>query len=197
MTTYKYLGYGVTDENGVAHLDHDANGDPLTHSYTGVGAGEVDVLASLDKPITDGSIVSGTYPVLDTIVYEAEDVTASKNYNITLDDTDFYLEFTVCPPANISQAYVVIGDSTNNLQIGDLYGNANCGVNWAGGTFYGKAISMETDTKVSVSRTGTSMVLTVGDSTYNITGMNITCTTLKNITIGNSGVVKGFKIYPI
>ena len=60
MTTYKYLGYGVTDENGVAHLDHDANGDPLTHSYTGVGAGEIDVLASLDNPITSSSIVSET-----------------------------------------------------------------------------------------------------------------------------------------
>ena len=71
MTTYKYLGYGVTDENGVAHLEHDANGDPLTHSYTGVGAGEVDVLASLDKPITDGSIVSEIFVVTDSQFYDS------------------------------------------------------------------------------------------------------------------------------
>ena len=70
MTNYRYLGYGVTDSNGVAHLDHDANGDPLTHSYTGVGAGEVDVLASLDNPVSSGSIVSETYEVLDCVFYE-------------------------------------------------------------------------------------------------------------------------------
>ena len=80
MTTYKYLGYGVTDKNGVAHLDHDANGDPLTHSYTGVGDGEVDVLASLDKPITDGSIVSGTLPVFDC--YRHDDGTISSHNDI-------------------------------------------------------------------------------------------------------------------
>ena len=70
MTNYRYLGYGVTDSNGVAHLDHDANGDSLSHSYTGVGAGEIDVLASLDNPIVDGSIVSETYSILDCIKYD-------------------------------------------------------------------------------------------------------------------------------
>ena len=63
---YKYLGWGITNENGVAHLDHDAQGQEIEHSYTGVGAGEVDVVASLDNPIVDGSIVSGTYNVWDT-----------------------------------------------------------------------------------------------------------------------------------
>ena len=65
MTVYKYLGYGVTNENGVAKLDHDANGDEIQHSYTGVGAGEVDVVASLDNPVSSGSIVSETYSVID------------------------------------------------------------------------------------------------------------------------------------
>ena len=65
MSSYKYLGYGITNENGVAQLKYDENGDELEHSYTGVGAGEVDVLASLDKPITDGSIVSETLSVID------------------------------------------------------------------------------------------------------------------------------------
>ena len=67
---YNYLGYGITDSNGVAHLEFDENGDPLTHSYTGVGAGEIDVVASLDNPIVDGSIVSGTYPFIDSIFYD-------------------------------------------------------------------------------------------------------------------------------
>ena len=48
MVNYRYLGYGITNEQGIAHLDHDANGDPITHSYTGTGAGELDIIASLD-----------------------------------------------------------------------------------------------------------------------------------------------------
>lgn len=68
---YKYLGYGVTDSNGVAKLDHDAEGQELQHSYTGIGAGEIDVVASLDNPVSQGSIVSGTYNVLDCVSYDA------------------------------------------------------------------------------------------------------------------------------
>ena len=67
---YKYLGWGITNENGVAKLDHDAQGQEIEHSYTGTGAGEIDVLASLDNPIVEGSIVSETYEVLDCIKYD-------------------------------------------------------------------------------------------------------------------------------
>ena len=68
--SYVYLGYGTTNSEGVAHLDHDADGEPIYHSYTSVGAGEIDVLASLDNPIVEGSIVSETYNVLDCVVYD-------------------------------------------------------------------------------------------------------------------------------
>lgn len=69
MTSYIYKGYGVTDSNGVAHLDHDPQGNPI-NGYTGTGAGEVDIIASTDNPITSSSIVSETYEVLDTIFYD-------------------------------------------------------------------------------------------------------------------------------
>ena len=64
MTSYRYLGYGVTDSNGVAHLKKNAK-DQDIDGYTGVGAGEIDIIASLDNPIVDGSIVSETYEVID------------------------------------------------------------------------------------------------------------------------------------
>lgn len=67
---YNYLGYGVTDSNGIAKLDHDASGNPINHSYTGVGAGEIDVVASLDNPIASGSIVSEPCNVLDCTYYD-------------------------------------------------------------------------------------------------------------------------------
>ena len=81
---YKYLGWGITNENGVAKLDHDAQGQEIEHSYTGTGAGEIDVLASLDNPIVDGSIVSGTLPVLDTLLY---DTGTDATHNIWTGDT--------------------------------------------------------------------------------------------------------------
>lgn len=70
---YKYLGYGITDDKGIAKLDHDANGDPISHSYTGTGAGKIDVVASLDSPssISDSSLVSETYEVLDCYKYDS------------------------------------------------------------------------------------------------------------------------------
>ena len=64
MTSYRYLGYGTTDANGVAHLTKNASGQDV-NGYVGTGAGEVDVIASLDNPISQGSIVSGTLSVID------------------------------------------------------------------------------------------------------------------------------------
>ena len=67
---YKYLGWGITNENGVAKLDHDAQGQEISHSYTGSGAGEIDVVASLDNPVVEGSIVSETFSVWDTLFHD-------------------------------------------------------------------------------------------------------------------------------
>ncbi len=79
MTQYRYLGYGVTDENGIAKLDHDPQGNPITHSYTGTGAGKVDIVASLDDEIDDSSLVSETYSIMDCLFYDsgANDSTAT------------------------------------------------------------------------------------------------------------------------
>lgn len=69
---YVYLGYGTTDENGECKLDHDANGDSISHSYTGTGAGKIDVVASLDSrsSISDSSLVSETFVVWDTLFFD-------------------------------------------------------------------------------------------------------------------------------
>lgn len=73
MTNYIYLGYGTTGSDGVAHLDHDADGEPIDHSYTGSGVGEVDVVASLDDPssISDSSLQSETYEVHDCMAFDS------------------------------------------------------------------------------------------------------------------------------
>ena len=84
MTTYRYLGWGKTNENGIAKLDHNSEGQEIEHSYTGTGAGEVDVIASTDNPITSSSIVSETLPVLDTLLY---DTGTDATHNIWTGDT--------------------------------------------------------------------------------------------------------------
>ena len=82
MTNYVLIGSGTTDENGVAKLDHDANGNPIDHSYIGVGAGEIDVLASLDNPVVEGSIVSVPCNVLDCLYLDT--ATSDKRTNYTI-----------------------------------------------------------------------------------------------------------------
>ena len=81
---YVYLGYGTTDENGIAKLDHDADGKEISHSYTGTGAGEIDIVASLDNAstISDSSIQSATYEIWDCLFYlECTSETNNWSYN--------------------------------------------------------------------------------------------------------------------
>lgn len=68
MATYRCVGRGVTDSNGVAHLTHDCSGNPLQSSgYVGSGKGQTQFITSLDNPsqINDGSLQSETFVVLD------------------------------------------------------------------------------------------------------------------------------------
>ena len=80
MVFYRYLGYGTTDSNGEAKLEYDENGNHLDHSITGTGAGELDIVASLDKPISSGSIVSETYSIIDALFY-CQGTTGNVNSN--------------------------------------------------------------------------------------------------------------------
>ena len=70
MVAYRYLGSALTNANGVATFD-----------YQGTGAGEIDVIASLDNPITDGSIVSETYQLYDCTF---KDTAIQSDYNNTI-----------------------------------------------------------------------------------------------------------------
>ena len=108
---YRYLGYGVTNENGVAKLDHDENGDEIEHSYTGVGAGEVDVIASLDNPIDEGSLVSETYSIFDCIKYDGGTINNHNDIWDTLDANskfDRYDEYSILSETGTADAYLYL-----------------------------------------------------------------------------------------
>ena len=70
MTSYRYLGSATTDANGIAK-----------YNFTGSGAGEIDVVASLDNPVESGSIVSETYSILDALFYDDALTDAKWNTN--------------------------------------------------------------------------------------------------------------------
>ena len=189
----RLIGTGITNSQGVAIMNKDPEGNPIT-GYTGVGAGQLQIIAET------GTLQSETENLLDAIVLETE-LTTNKTWNTALNDTDFYLEFTVHPTlAEDSIARIQIGTTTNYLFIGDLFSNASCGIQWNyNGTtsnFYGKVISDNEDTTITVTRKGTNITLTIGETSYNITNMPIICTNLINATITNNKI-KNFKIYPI
>ena len=66
MVNYVCIGKGTTDENGIAHITHDCNGNPLSEpGYKGSGAGETLIVASLDKPVASDSILSNVLTITD------------------------------------------------------------------------------------------------------------------------------------
>lgn len=71
MTNYTCIGIGTTDENGIAHITHDCEGNPLSEpGYPGSGAGETLIIASLDKPVTVESILSNILNITDEDRYK-------------------------------------------------------------------------------------------------------------------------------
>ena len=68
---YRFLGKGYTDENGVAHMTEDADGQSVS-GYTGTGRGLTDVVASTDDKdnIKESSLQSIPYSITDCKFYD-------------------------------------------------------------------------------------------------------------------------------
>ena len=81
----KLIGYGYTNNKGIATLDYDADGNPLqTSGYTGTGAGDIDFIAQYHDGTSE--FVSGTLNVWDTMIYYNGDnsVWNIQNNNVTI-----------------------------------------------------------------------------------------------------------------
>lgn len=70
MATYRYLGWGETNENGIARLSKNANNQDID-GYTGQGIGKVDIVVSLDNPIVEGMSLQETYEVCDSLMFDS------------------------------------------------------------------------------------------------------------------------------
>ena len=131
---YRYLGYGITNDKGIAKLEFDANGNPIDHSYTGTGAGELDIIASLDDNthISDSSIQSETYDVWDYIFYDTGiDGTKNTNWyssNVTpVPDTEgTLLQNTV--PFTYRGEQIITGDFEAKVYVFDIIGGVRVGI---------------------------------------------------------------------
>ena len=120
MAKYRYMGYGTTDSNGIAKLDHDAQGQAVTHSYTGTGVGEVDIVASLDEEIVEGSIVSEIFVIDDCYWIEQsstiEGMYITNGATLTLDNGLFNLK------KDASSSYFYLNIPRTSLPIADFKG---------------------------------------------------------------------------
>ena len=217
MVSYNYLGYGVTNSEGIAKLDHDATGEPIEHSYTGVGAGEIDVLASLDNPIIDGSIVSEIYEVLDALFYEDGttgtpnpnwvknggnfDVTPSSDgilisnsftwavyYRANIGDTSTTQDYTI--PVCVEFDYIEASDNSKwYLQFDD----------GSDRSIRGDVIQVTNDCHVTIRATSTDTYVKVDNGTERALGYVVASPTGVGLRLqgGASLKFKDFKVYPI
>ena len=86
MTTYKYrcIGRGITDSQGIAHITHDCEGNPLTTTgYKGVGAGIIDFVASTIEPtyMDADQFQSNVQEVVDAFYYDPCTSDTTSNYS--------------------------------------------------------------------------------------------------------------------
>lgn len=165
-TNYIYLGYGITDSNGKAKLEYDAQGNQLSHSYTGTGAGEVDIVASLDSSITDSSLVSETYEVEDCYWIETGSTTSgmysSSGGTLTLDNGVFSLTkgsgtsyfYLNIPKTSLPIADFVGKELTVRVDVTNLTGTRfRVGITPYDGSSWGTASNVDVTTTGTVENT--------------------------------------------
>ena len=76
----RLIGYGITNSSGVAKLDHLVDGTALAHSYTGVGAGKINIVAE------SGNLQSEPYVLTDAIVFDNNSTDTTSKYYINSTD---------------------------------------------------------------------------------------------------------------
>lgn len=206
MVLYTYLGYGTTDNKGVAVLNHDANGNTLTDSYTGVGAGKINLIASFDSSITSSSTVSDTVTLLDCLYYFTNSYSSYKNNYVDVEPKTNSIKFVSNSSSNNGLIYL----SDDNSFITGNY------------AFEFKLIAFSSDTvgircpnssSTSLQRTISDLNADVGDVIrFENNGTNVICYvndtqvttrsnngTIKygfNIPVGESIEVTDMKVYP-
>ena len=223
--TYVYLGYGITDSTGKCVLDHDANGNTLTHSYTGTGAGKIDIVASLDSTLTDNSTLSNICTITDCSSHDTGTDSTFNQYYLsantvtrTVDNTGTLFENTgtstayafLLPPDTTATSAATAcvyttGDYAIECDIEAYTGTVNIEIRGATGNLISRRFNQLTE------NTAFRLRLTVidgkgryyiDDSTtpaYTSSAVDLSTTLGVRLSVSAGGTVKikNFKIYPI
>ena len=201
--TYRCIGKGTTDSNGVAHITHDCSGNALSDDgYKGVGAGLMDFIASTDAPadISDGSFQSETYEVFDCIYFDGVTSDTSSNYYVnssytTIAYSNGYITLTALTSVS-GNLYVDLRSLTSSLK--------------------GKTVNIEVDcvlnnveTRVRLMKNGSTLKTTEYTSTDGtFTLENVDCTDgtattyyirieTRNASANDTIRFKNLKVYPV
>lgn len=120
---YRYLGKGVTDSNGIAHMTEDAEGQTVT-GYTGTGRGLTDIIASTDDStaISDSSIQSEIYEVLDCKWYDfGTDSTNNIWLNSSTMTVNYGTDCATLTETTSGTTGVLVTDSNHVIQPNDVF----------------------------------------------------------------------------
>lgn len=126
---YRYIGKGITDDKGVAHLTENSEGETVT-GYVGEGKGLTQFVASTDKPadISDSSLQSEIFVAIDAIYSDDATIDRNKNYyingadgtSISYDSTQKALKI-ICG-SNLGRNYVQLMSSNSALDLSEIVG---------------------------------------------------------------------------
>ena len=206
----RYLGYGYTNAQGVAKLEYDSEGNALTHSYTGVGAGKIDIVAE------SGTLQSETYNLLDCLFYDdgvtdtaswdlllcSKSVSATNGKTFTCTETNASARASMNPVDNASAYDFVANPLIWEFDVVSVTGNValqfiqqNPSIN--------KAFNINSNydnSTVKIEYNGSKMTL-YQDGAY-VNEITVTFSSTMRIgfsipTLNNSITVKNVKVYPI
>ena len=189
------ITYEIKHGSTVIDTDSDFtnNSGQITISYTGTGAGDIDIIASF------GSSVEETFVVEDCLVYRE---TLSSNITDLTLPSEYKLEFDI--PTTSNSTYAIIGtDTTHRILVGQMSNN-NPSLN---GVWVYNGSSTPTQNNCPTSPTQNAhYTFTYEDGAYTMSngGSSITGTTPSGINMNNllsstytPSVVRNYKIKAI
>lgn len=177
------IGSDVTDSNGVA-----------TVSYTGVGVGDVDIVADWDS-----TVQSNTLTIEDCSYYSTTEYSAEAFLSISM-PLQFKLEFDINPTSRSNaNGYLRIGESGDvGVWVGQLTSGGVHGISLrpSGGVTCPTNTVLNTDNHITVTYDGSNVVYTCNGETVTQSYSNLT-TNIIYVTAYSTEHLKNIKVKPL
>lgn len=87
-----YIGYGDSNEYGIAKLEYDSSGSEID-GYVGQGNGRIGIMAADSNPVTSGSVVSQPIPVIDALFFDEATSNAKASQYTNSDSTNLQVSY--------------------------------------------------------------------------------------------------------